>query len=193
MNNKSDLRPCLLVVSGPSGVGKGTLLKRVFAESGFPLEMSVSATTRSPRPNEKNGEHYHFLTHEQFQSKKNAGEFLECFEVFGKGTWYGTLRANVESAMAAGNYVVLEIDVKGANEIKKQFPDAITIFVKPPNTDALKERLRGRGTETEETMQNRLKTAIEELNHADEFQYCIINDNLDDAVRQFIEVIVKNN
>ncbi|MDR2644007.1 MAG: guanylate kinase [Planctomycetaceae bacterium] len=193
MNNKPELNSRLLVVSGPSGVGKGTLLKRVLAESGLPLVMSVSATTRLPRPNEKNGEHYHFLTHEQFQSKKNAGEFLECFEVFGKGTWYGTLRADVEAGLAAGNYVVLEIDVKGASEIKKQFPNAITIFVKPPDVDILKERLQGRGTETDETMQNRLKTAIEELNHADEFQYCIVNDNLDNAVKTFIDIIKKTN
>ncbi|MDR0391523.1 MAG: guanylate kinase, partial [Planctomycetaceae bacterium] len=118
------LRSRLLVVSGPSGVGKGTLLKRVLLESGLPIVLSVSATTRSPRPNEKDGEHYHFLTHEQFQLKRDAGEFLECFEVFGKGTWYGTLRSDVEIALCANKYVILEIDVKGANEIKKQFPDA---------------------------------------------------------------------
>ncbi|MDR2169359.1 MAG: guanylate kinase [Planctomycetaceae bacterium] len=192
MNNKLKLKPRLLVVSGPSGVGKGTLLKRVFSQSGLPLRMSVSATTRKPRPNEKNGEHYHFITDEQFQIKKNAGEFLECFEVFGKGVWYGTLRADVEAGLAEGYFVVLEIDVKGANEIKKQFPDAITIFVKPPDTKTLKERLQGRGTETEEAMQNRLKTAIEELNHAAEFQYCIINDEIDRAAEQFIDIIKKN-
>jgi guanylate kinase len=193
MNNESGLSSRLLVVSGPSGVGKGTLLERVFLESGLPLVMSVSATTRSPRPNEKNGMHYHFMTDEQFQSKRKAGEFLECFEVFGKGTWYGTLRSDVELGLANGNFVVLEIDVKGANEIKKQFPEAVTIFVKPPDTDTLKKRLRGRGTETDEAMSNRLKTAIEEINHSDEFQYCIINDDLDDAVKQFIKIITEDN
>ncbi|MDR2346630.1 MAG: guanylate kinase [Planctomycetaceae bacterium] len=196
MNNLTDsiseLKPRLLIVSGPSGVGKGTLLKRVISESKLPLTVSVSATTRKPRPDEKNGIHYHFFSNEQFQTKKNAGEFLECFEVFSKGVWYGTLKADVEKGLAEGNFVVLEIDVKGANEIKKQFPNAITIFVKPPNTKTLKERLQGRGTESEEAMQNRLKTAIEELNHADEFQYCIVNDDLDNAVKQFIKII-KNN
>ncbi|MDR1480432.1 MAG: guanylate kinase [Planctomycetaceae bacterium] len=189
MSKKVELSSRLLVVSGPSGVGKGTLLKRVFLESGLPLVMSVSATTRLPRPNEKDGIHYRFMTNEQFQSKKNAGEFLECFEVFGKGTWYGTLRSDVENGLADGNFVVLEIDVKGANEIKKQFPKAITIFVKPPDNETLKERLQGRGTETDEAMKNRLKTAIEELNHANEFQFCIVNDDLDNAVKQFIGII----
>jgi guanylate kinase len=189
----NELSSRLLVVSGPSGVGKGTLLRRVFSESGLPLVMSVSATTRLPRPNEKNGTHYHFITDEQFQAKRNAGEFLECFEVFGKGTWYGTLRSDVEDGLSKGNFVVLEIDVKGANEIKKQFPAAVTIFVKPPDTDTLKKRLRGRGTETDEAMQNRLKTAIEEINHSDEFQYCIVNDDLDEAVKQFIDIITEDN
>jgi guanylate kinase len=192
MKTKTDLKPRLLIVSGPSGVGKGTLLKRVLTESGLPLKMSVSATTRNARPNEKNGIHYHFLTQKQFQEKKNAGEFLECFEVFGKDVWYGTLKADVETGLNEGNFVVLEIDVKGANEIKKQFPDAITIFVKPPNVEILKERLQGRGTESDESMRNRLNTAIEELNHTDEFQYRIINDNLDNAVEQFIKIIKEN-
>ncbi|MDR2763139.1 MAG: guanylate kinase [Planctomycetaceae bacterium] len=192
MNKKTDLKPRLLIVSGPSGVGKGTLLKRVLSESGLPLKMSVSATTRNARPNEKNGIHYHFLTQEQFQEKKNAGEFIECFEVFGRGVWYGTLKADVNAGLDEGNFVVLEIDVKGANEIKKQFPDAITIFVKPPNVEILKERLQGRGTESDEAMKNRLNTAIEELNHAEEFQHCIINDNLDKAVEQFIKIIKEN-
>ncbi|MDR1925466.1 MAG: guanylate kinase [Planctomycetaceae bacterium] len=189
MSNTKKLRPRLLIVSGPSGVGKGTLLKRVAAESGLPIVMSVSATTRTPRPNEKNGTHYHFLTDKQFQEKRNAGEFLECFEVFGKGIWYGTLRKEVESGLNDGKLVVLEIDVKGAMSVKKQFPDAITIFVEPPNIDTLKERLRGRGTESDEAMQNRLNTAIEELNHAHEFQKRIVNDNLDTAVKQFINAI----
>jgi guanylate kinase len=189
VSNTKKLRPRLLIVSGPSGVGKGTLLKRVAAESGLPIVMSVSATTRTPRPNEKNGTHYHFLTDKQFQEKRNAGEFLECFEVFGKGIWYGTLRKEVESGLNDGKLVVLEIDVKGAMSVKKQFPDAITIFVEPPNIDTLKERLRGRGTESDEAMQNRLNTAIEELNHAHEFQKRIVNDNLDTAVKQFINAI----
>ncbi|MDR0611160.1 MAG: guanylate kinase [Planctomycetaceae bacterium] len=183
------MKPKLLVVSGPSGVGKGTLLKRVFTESGLPLTMSVSATTRKPRPGEINGVHYQFLSEEEFEKKRNTGEFLECFEVFGKGTWYGTLRYTVEQELAAGKWVVLEIDVQGARAVKDQFPDAVLLFIEPKDADVLKERLLGRGTETEDAMQQRLATALEELQHAHEFEYRIINDDLEIAVKQFIDII----
>lgn len=179
----------LLIVSGPSGVGKGTLLRRVFAQSGLPLVLSVSATTRRPRPGEVDGEHYRFLSPEEFEAKRRAGEFLECFEVFGKGCWYGTLRSDVEKGLDAGNWVVLEIDVQGAKTVKREFPDALMLFVEPKNVDVLKQRLRGRGTETEEAMRQRLETALEELGHAAEFQYRIVNDDLDVAVKRFIEII----
>ncbi|MDR2438759.1 MAG: guanylate kinase [Planctomycetaceae bacterium] len=183
------MKPKLLVVSGPSGVGKGTLLRRVFAESGFPLTMSVSATTRKPRPGEIDGVHYQFLSAEEFETKRKAGEFLECFEVFGKGIWYGTLRRTVEQGLSAGNWVVLEIDIKGAKTIKEQFSDAVLLFIEPKNIEVLKERLLGRGTETEEAMQRRLTTALEELEHAHEFEHRIVNDDLDVAVKQFIDII----
>ena len=185
MGNKSHL----LVVSGPSGVGKQTVLHRVFAESGLPLVWSVSATTRKPRPGEVDGKDYHFLSPDEFETKRLAGEFLECFEVFGAGTWYGTLRKTVEDGLAADQWVVLEIDVKGARQVKSQFPDAITFFIEPKNVDVLRERLRGRGTETEEAMQRRLATAIDELQHAGEFEHRIINDDLDTAVRELITIL----
>jgi guanylate kinase len=181
----------LVIVSGPSGVGKGTLLKRVFSESGLPLKLSVSATTRQPRPGESDGIHYHFLSADEFEKKRCAGEFLECFEVFGKNTWYGTLRQTVEDGLAVGDWIVLEIDVKGAKAVKEQFPDAVLMFIEPKNIDVLKERLRGRGTETEEAMQRRLATALEELRHADEFEYRIVNDQLDTATAEFIKVLRK--
>ena len=184
---RNPLSVMLIVVSGPSGVGKGTLLKRVFAESGLPLTLSVSATTRAPRPGEIDGVHYRFLTVEDFETKRNNGEFLECFEVFGKNCWYGTLREGVEESLRNGNWVVLEIDVKGARTVKEQFPDAVTIFIEPKNTDVLKERLRERGTETDEVMNRRLETALEELKYADDFQHRIVNDDLDVAVQEFIE------
>ena len=179
----------LLIISGPSGVGKGTLLRRVFAESGLPLVMSVSATTRKPRPGEINGKEYHFLSSAEFEAKRFAGEFLECFEVFGTGAWYGTLRKTVEDELAAARWVVLEIDVQGAKKIKEQFPKALSLFIEPKNVDVLRERLRGRGTETEEAMQRRLATAMEELQHADEFEHRIVNDDLDNAVREFIAIL----
>jgi guanylate kinase len=181
--------PRLLVISGPSGVGKGTLLHRVFAESGLPLTMSVSVTTRSPRLGEVDGKDYHFLSLAEFESKRLAEEFLECFEVFGTGTWYGTLRKTVEEGLAAGHWVVLEIDVQGAKKVKEHFPEAITFFIEPKSVDVLKKRLRRRGTESEETMRHRLTTAMEELQHAGEFEHRIINDDLDTAVREFLTIL----
>jgi len=181
----------LLVISGPSGVGKGTLLRRVIAESGLPLVLSVSATTRMPRPGEVDGKEYHFLSPAEFETKRLAGEFLECFEVFATGTWYGTLRKTVEDELAADRWVVLEIDVQGAKKIKEQFPEALSFFIKPRDVEVLQTRLRGRGTETEESMQRRLATALEELRHADEFEYRIVNDDLDAAVRELIAILHK--
>lgn len=179
----------LLLISGPSGVGKKTVLQRVFAESGLPLVMSVSATTRKPRPGEVHGEDYFFLSADEFEAKRLAGDFLECFEVFGTGTWYGTLRRTVEEGLAAHQWVVLEIDVKGAKQVKTLFPEAMTFFIEPKNINVLKERLQGRGTETEEAMHRRLATAIEELQHVGEFEYRIVNDNLDAAVNEFMTIL----
>ena len=179
----------LLLLSGPSGVGKKTVLQRVFAESGLPLMMSISATTRKPRPGEVDGEDYYFLSPAEFEARRLAGEFLECFEVFGTGTWYGTLRKIVEDGLAADKWIVLEIDVKGSRAVKEQFPKAITFFIEPKNIDVLRERLRGRGTESEEAMQRRLTTAVEELQHAGEFEHRIVNDDLDTAVRELIAIL----
>ena len=183
----------LLIVSGPSGVGKGTLLKRVFEQSDLPLTMSVSATTRKPRPGEVDGRHYRFLSPDEFERKRLADEFLECFEVFGKGTWYGTLRRDVEDGLADGKWVVLEIDVKGAKAVKKQFADAAMLFVEPKSIEILRERLRGRGTESDQAMQQRLSVALEELKHAPEFEYRIVNDDLETASREFIDILTALN
>jgi len=185
MNGKS----CLLVVSGPSGVGKGTLLRKVFAKSNLPLTMSVSATTRKPRPGEVDGKEYHFLSPAEFETRRQKGEFLEYVEVFGTGTWYGTLRKTVETGLAAGHWIVLEIDVQGAKKVKEQFPEAMMLFIEPKNMDVLKTRLQGRGTESEEAMQRRLATATEELQYASEFEYRIVNDDLDTAVQEFIDIL----
>ena len=185
-------KPHLLVVSGPSGVGKGTLLRRILEESGLPLMMSVSATTRKPRPGEVDGKNYHYLSFAEFESKRLAGEFLECFEVFNTGTWYGTLRKTVDDGLAAGYWVVLEIDVQGAKKVKEQFPKALMFFIEPKSIDVLKKRLQGRGTESKEAMQSRLATALEELQHAHEFEHRIVNDDLDVAVREFIGILTGN-
>lgn len=182
----------VIIISGPSGVGKGTLLKRVFAESGLPLVMSVSATTRKPRPGEKDGVHYRFLDAANFENRKNNGEFLECFEVFATGTWYGTLKSDVENVLANGEWAVLEIDVQGAFAVKKIYPDALTVFVEPKSVEVLKERLRGRGTENEEAMNRRLETALKELEYAGQFQFSVINDDLETAVKELTEILKSN-
>ncbi len=168
----------IIVVSGPSGVGKGTLLREVFKISDLPLVLSVSATTRSPRPGETDGVEYHFLDPDEFRRKRENGEFLECFEVFHGGTWYGTLREEVESKRDAGKWVVLEIDVQGGLAVRERFPEAVLIFIRPKDRDVLRERLAKRGTESQEAVERRLNQAIEELDLADRYPYQVVNDDL---------------
>ena len=179
----------VLVFSGPSGVGKGTLLKRLFDETNFPLTMSVSATTRAPRPGEKNGVHYWFLSREEFVAKQERGEFLESFEVFSGGAMYGTLRKTVEDARDRGEWVTLEIDVKGAKRVVEQIPDATTVFIAPPSLAALRERLVKRGTESEEEIEKRLAQAETEIAQSSFYQHCVVNDDLDVALRELTDIL----
>lgn len=179
----------LVIVSGPSGVGKSTLLARVLAESEIPLTMSVSATTRSPRPGEQDGVDYHFLSEADFSAKKERGEFLECFEVFGKGHWYGTLASEVGPQLDRGAWVVLEIDVKGALAVAEKLPEAISIFIGPESHEELERRLRGRETEDEVAIQRRLGQAREELAAADNYDHYVVNDDLDRAVREVCDIL----
>ncbi|MBR2694874.1 MAG: guanylate kinase [Thermoguttaceae bacterium] len=181
----------LIVVSGPSGVGKGTLLRRVRESGRFPLVMSVSATTRAKRPGEEDGVDYYFLTREDFLARQSRGEFLESFEVYPGGALYGTLTEPVVRLLDEGKWVVLEIDVKGARQVLRTFPDAVTVFVLPPSFDDLEKRLRGRGTESEESLAKRLAQAKSELASADEYKYRVVNDRLDDAVAD-LTAILKN-
>lgn len=182
----------LVVVSGPSGAGKTSVLQRVFGASSLPLVQSVSATTRPPRSGETDGVDYHFLSDEEFQVRRQRGDFLECFEVFGQGHWYGTLESEVTTGLAAGKWVVLEIDVQGALAVMKRFPDAITIFLRPSSRQELERRLRGRGTETEEAIQRRLARADRELAQADRYQYQVINDNMDQAVQELCGILTSH-
>lgn len=186
MNNSEQGR--IIIVSGPSGVGKGTILHRIFESGDFPLELSVSATTREPRPMEKNGVHYHFLSEEEFLKRKEDGQFAECFRVFG-GAWYGTLKTTIENALKLGKWLVLEIDVKGAQKVLESFPNAETFFIMPPSLEELKKRLSERGTEDEDVLKKRLNRAESELREADFFKYKIINDDLDSAVSEMRSIL----
>ena len=178
----------LVVISGPSGVGKTTVLRRLLAD--LPqLIPSVSATTRPPRKGEHDGVDYHFLTAEEFHRRKAAGDFLESCQVYGRQHWYGTLVDEVAPRLAAGSWVVLEIDVEGTLSILARYPQAVTIFVEPSHPDQLLERLKGRGTEPPEAMARRLEVARRELLQAHHYKYRVINENVDDAVARIKRIL----
>ena len=177
----------LLVFSGPSGVGKGTVAKALM-ERNPNIGFSVSCTTRAPRPGEVDGLHYFFKTQEEFQQLIEQDAFLEYTEVFGSN-YYGTPRDYVEQKLQTGADVLLDIDVQGAKKVKAACPDAVMIFLAPPSMGALKSRLVGRGTETAEAVERRFKTAYGELAHIKDYDYIIVNDVLDMAVKQAEQVI----
>lgn len=165
------------------------MLKEVFAQSNRPLVMSVSATTRPPRGGERDGVDYHFLSADEFQSRRARGEFLESFEVFGRGHWYGTLHSEVAPRLAEGKWVVLEIDVQGADAVVRQFPDAATFFLRPSSAEELERRLRARGTESAAAIARRLETARRELSQADRYEHQIINDDIERAVTEMCRAL----
>jgi guanylate kinase len=184
----SEIAGRVIVISGPSGAGKTTLLKELLSRCDR-LIPSVSATTRNPRPGEVDGRDYHFLTREEFERRREAGEFLECAEVFGGGDWYGTLKSEVATRLTAGKWVVLEIDVEGTRAIVEQYPDAVTIFVRPDSLDELERRLRSRGTETESAIERRLATARRELTFADMYRYQVTNQTVARAVDEILQIL----
>lgn len=179
----------LVVVSGPSGAGKTSVMRQVYQSCAVPLRRSVSATTRPPRSGEIDGRDYHFLSNDDFQARRQRGEFLECFQVFDRDCWYGTLRSEVTPGLTAGKWVVLEIDVQGALAVMEQFPEAITIFLRPGSREELERRLRGRGTETDESIRRRLTWADRELALAGRYRYQVINDRLDQAVQEICGIL----
>ena len=179
-------RARLFVVSGPSGVGKGTLVA-LLREKEPDLGLTVSATTREPRPGEVDGVSYYFLSSEEFAAKVEAGEFLEWAHVH--GNCYGTLASEVERLLGEGRSVVLEIDVQGGLNVKKINPDAVLVFIEPPSADELEARLRGRGTEDEASIEMRLSNAKKEMECASLYDVRLVNDDLERACDELAHVI----
>ena len=178
--------PPVFVITGPSGVGKGTLIRGLLGR--IPeLELSVSATTRKPRPGERDGADYHFLSPQEFERRAVAGDFLEHASY--SGNRYGTLRSEVERRLAEGRPVVLEIEVQGARQVRAAMPDAIAVFIAPPSSDALRARLIGRGTDTPEQVDERMRTAERELDAQPEFAHVVVNDRLEQATEDLAAIV----
>jgi guanylate kinase len=168
----------VFVITGPSGVGKGTLIKRLL-EGNPDLELSVSATTRPPRASEVDGRDYHFLTPEEFERRVETGDFLEHATYIGHR--YGTLREEVERRLEEGRSVVLEIEVQGARQVRDAMPEAVQVFIAPPDPQALRNRLETRGTDSGEAIERRLRTAATELEARGEFPHVVVNDEVQKA------------
>jgi guanylate kinase len=176
----------VFVITGPSGVGKGTLIRGLRARVPE-LALSVSATTRAPRLGERNGVDYHFLTPDDFEARVVAGDFVEHAAY--SGNRYGTLRSELERHLAGGVPVVLEIEVQGARQIRQAMPDAVAVFIAPPSDEALRARLVGRGTDPPEQVDERMRTAQVELTARPEFAYVIVNDRLERATDELVAIV----
>lgn len=180
-------RGILLVLSGFSGSGKGTVVKEVMKKYSDTYALSISATSRQPRPGERNGIEYFFKTREEFEEMIAKDELVEYAQYV--SNYYGTPKAYVEEQLAAGKDVILEIEIQGALEIKKKFPDTLLLFMTPPSADELKERLVGRGTEAMDVVESRLARAVEEAQGIEEYDYLIVNDNLEECVERFHNIV----
>ena len=176
----------VFVITGPSGVGKGTLIRGLL-ERVPELELSVSATTRAPRPGERDAVEYHFLTPAEFERRVAAGGFVEHASY--SGNRYGTLRSELERRLDAGVPVVLEIEVQGARQVRETVPDAVAVFIAPPSDEALRARLVGRGTDDAEQVDERLRTAGRELEAQPEFGYVVVNDRIEDATDELVGIV----
>jgi len=186
---KASKKVPLIILSGPSGSGKSTLIRRLLQESGLPLRLSVSATTRNARPGEENGVNYYFWTREKFLKELAQGKFIEHAEVHGQ--LYGTLRSEVDDYRERGVGVILDIDVQGAARVRSLYPDHLSIFVRLSAWEQYEERLRSRSTETAASLARRLATAQEELRRIGEYQHVVINDDLDVAVAELRDLVAR--
>ena len=176
----------MFVITGPSGVGKGTLIRGLM-ERLPQLELSVSATTRQPRPGEQDGVDYHFLSAEEFDRRIAAGDFVEHADYAGRR--YGTLRSELDRRVGAGVPVVLEIEVQGARQVREAMPEAVQVFIAPPSLEALRTRLIGRGTDDQGEVERRLHVAEQELAAQSEFGHVVVNDRLEDALDELAAVV----
>lgn len=177
----------LIVVSGPSGVGKGTVRAKLFEVTNNRFEYSISATTRDPREGEVNGVDYFFISTEEFGEKVKNDEFIEWAEFVGNK--YGTLKSYVTERLEAGKDVILEIEVEGALQVKKKFDDALCIFIMPPSMEELESRIRGRGTEAEEVIAERLEKARVEMELKDQYDYTVTNKDIEKTALEIIQII----
>lgn len=190
MNQTAESTGKIIILSAPSGTGKSTIISRLMEQPGLDLQFSISATSRQPRGEEQHGREYYFLTPEEFKKRVEAGEFVEWEEVYA-GTCYGTLRSEIERVIHHGHNIIMDIDVKGALNVKRQFgTEAISIFILPPDLDTLEKRLRGRNTDDEESIRKRLEKAEYEMTFAPQFDTRIVNDSLDHAVQEVAETIL---
>ncbi len=176
----------LFIISGPSGAGKGTICKRLIEDTD--IELSVSMTTRNPRPGEIEGVSYYFTTKENFQKEIKEGGFLEHAEVY--GNYYGTPKKKVIEKLSQGIDVVLEIDIQGALKVKEAYPNGIFIFILPPSMTELRKRITGRGSETEEAINMRLGETLKEVSYIDKYDYCVVNGELMEAVNRVKAILI---
>ena len=182
----------LVIISGPSGVGKSTIVKQLLEQCELPLELSISATTRPPRADDQPGVNYHFMTAEEFRERVVNEEFLEYVEVFGRGYWYGTLKEQVSTGLNRGKWIILEIDIAGAAKVLQTHPEALTIFIHPGNLSELQRRLEKRGTETPESLARRLEVAQQELSAASNYQNIVTNNTVDQAVTSICQLLLNS-
>ncbi|HBC31988.1 MAG TPA: guanylate kinase [Clostridiales bacterium] len=177
----------LVVISGPSGAGKGTICKQLLMEMSY-LKVSVSATTRKPREGEAEGISYYFIDEDEFINRIKNNEFLEYAKVY--GNYYGTPKEEVFKQLKAGNDIILEIDIQGALQVKKNYPKGVFIFILPPSLAELKTRIEGRGTDSKEVILRRMESAYDELNYAFQYDYVVLNDHVDIATEKIKHIIL---